>query len=116
MSGNTLPLSIRHLDPCIGPTLIHIERLTRRVGALQFLEAGRDGRVPKNSDLYIAVVGTAVFARFSAYQHLSFPAHFAITRSGHKLVGNCGSDQVQDCSSFATATIVLLVRRLSSLF
>jgi len=47
LSRNTLPLTVGHLHPCIGPALMDVHRLSRRICALAFEAARRDGRIAK---------------------------------------------------------------------
>jgi hypothetical protein len=62
MSRNTLPLSVWHLHPRVGPALIFIKRLTRCIGPLAFEASGRAGCMAKNGNLHIVVLRTDVFA------------------------------------------------------
>src|ERR1700681_2589281 len=64
LSRYALPLSVWHLHPRIGPALISLKRLTRRIRSLAFETPGRDGRIPKSGYLQIVVLGTGVFHSF----------------------------------------------------
>jgi hypothetical protein len=64
MTRNTLPLTVGHLHPRIGPALMNIERLSRPIGALTFEASRRDGRIAKYRYLHILVLGTVIFGRF----------------------------------------------------
>jgi hypothetical protein len=48
MTCNTLPLSVGHLYPRIGKALIHIHRLSRRIGSFCFEGSRRDGHIAKH--------------------------------------------------------------------
>src|ERR1700674_3880400 len=93
LSCNTLPLSVRHLYPCIGPALMFIEWLSR-LGARTFVPAGGDGRIAEYSYLHVLVFSTGVFARFRMLQHLGLVGDFPITSRAHELVRQQRSNQV----------------------
>src|SRR5229473_7742361 len=64
LSRYALPFSVWHFHPRIGPALVSIKRLTRRIGPLAFETSGGNGGIPESGDLHIVVLGTAVFHRF----------------------------------------------------
>src|SRR6267378_3834772 len=70
MTCNALPLSVRHLYPCIGKALIHIHRLPRRIGALCFEGSRRDGRIAKRRYLQIVVVNALILGGLRRCQRL----------------------------------------------
>ena len=53
MAGDMLPFSARHLHPCVGPALINIEWLSRRIGTLSFEAARRNGGIAKRCYFHI---------------------------------------------------------------
>src|SRR5438477_2208775 len=67
MTGNTLPFSVGHLHPCVGPPLIGIDALSGWVRKFACEAARRDGRVPKYCDLHIGIVDAVVFGRIWSY-------------------------------------------------
>jgi len=95
LARDTLPVPLRHLDPRVGKPFIDVERMARRIGSLQFLETRHDGRVSKDRYLYIAVLGTAVFRRFGACQHLDLADHFAVALSGNEFVRDKRADEIR---------------------
>ena len=68
MTRDTLPLTVGHLHPRIGPALRLIERLSRRIGVLTFEASCRYGRIAKYRYLYIVVLGTVPFGLFISCQ------------------------------------------------
>jgi hypothetical protein len=64
MTGDTLPLTVGHLHPRIGPALIHYEWLSRPIGALPFYATRGDGGIAKDRHLQIVVLDAVVFGRF----------------------------------------------------
>jgi hypothetical protein len=63
LTRNTLPLTVGHLHPSIGPALIVIEKPSRRVGTATFEAARRYDRIP-NSATFTSL--------YSALSHLIF--------------------------------------------
>src|SRR6202008_4464981 len=92
MTRNTLPLSVRHLHPGIGPALMNIARLSRRIGALSFEAARRDGRIAKCRYLHIVVIGTVIFGCFRVCQRLGLAGDSPIAPRIHELVGQQRGD------------------------
>src|SRR5437667_10590322 len=58
MTRDTLPVSVRHLHPCISKALMGVERLSRRIGALCLEVARRDGRTAK-TERWASALGLA---------------------------------------------------------
>src|SRR6202521_5136581 len=92
MTRNTLPLSVRHLHPCISPALMSIERLSRRIGALCFEDSRRDGRMAKCRYFHIFVLGAVIFGRFRCCQRLGLAGDFPIAPRTNELVGQQRGD------------------------
>lgn len=91
MTRNTLPLSVRHLHPCIGKALMNIERLSRRIGALCLEVARRDGRTAKCCYLHIVVSDAVIFGRFRCCKRLGLAGDFPIAPRIYELVGQSPS-------------------------
>src|SRR5713226_3950746 len=86
MTRNTLPLSVRHLHPCIRPALMNIERLSRSIGALSREAARRDGRIAKCRYFHIVDFGAVIFGGFRVCQRLGLSGDFSIVPRIHELV------------------------------
>jgi hypothetical protein len=87
LRGDALPVSIRHLDPRVGPTIMRINRLARRVGALTYERAGRYGSVAIYRYLHVLILDTGPFCRFRLGQRLAFVRDVPVTIRTHELVG-----------------------------
>jgi hypothetical protein len=95
LTRNTLPLAVGHLHPRIGPALMNIERLSRRIGALTFEASRRDGRIAEYCHFHIVVVGTVPFGLFISCQRLGLAGDFPIGLRNHDFVGQQWGDQVR---------------------
>jgi hypothetical protein len=86
LTGNTLPLTGRHLHPRVGPALTILERLSHRIGAFTFEAPGRDGRIAKYRYLHIVVRGAVPFSVFVKRKRPSLVVDFPIGLRNHDLV------------------------------
>jgi len=95
MTRNTLPLTAGHFHPRIGPALMNIHRLSRRIGTLGTEDPRRDGRIAKYRYLHTFVLGTDIFSRFGCGQRLGLACDFSIARRIHELVRQQRGDKVR---------------------
>ena len=95
LTGNTLPLTGRHLHPRVGPPLIIIERLSHPIGALTSEASGRDGRIAKYRYLHIVVLGAVPFSLFVKRERPGLVVDFPIDLSNHDLVGQQRCDEIR---------------------
>jgi hypothetical protein len=87
MTRNTLPFTAGHLHPRVGPTLIIIERLSHRIGALTFEASGRNGRIAKHRYLHIIVLSAVPFSLFVKGKRPCLVVDFPIGVRNHDLIG-----------------------------
>src|SRR5207249_949603 len=95
LTRNTLPLTVGHLYPRIGPALLNIERLARTIGALTLEASRRDGRIAKYRYLHIVDLGTVPFDRFRCCQRLGLAGDFPVACRSHKIVRQERSELVR---------------------
>src|SRR5437773_1278308 len=95
MTRNTLPLTVGHLNPCIGKALSNIETLSRSIGALTLESSRGDCRIAKYRHLHVVVIDAGIFGRFRCCQRLGLIVDFPITAGGYELVSEQWRDQVR---------------------
>src|ERR1700740_1463144 len=95
MTCNALPLSIRHLHPCISKALMSIEGLSWRISALRLEVTGSDRSTAKCCYLHIVVSDSVVFGRFRCSKRVGLAGDFPIACSIYELVPQQRGDQVR---------------------
>src|SRR5271167_4458438 len=95
LTCNTLPLPARHLHPCIGPGNINVKSLTRCIGTFTFEVSRGDGRIPKNGNFHIGVIGSVPFHRVDFCHGLGFAGDLPVGGGIHELVSQQWSEQVR---------------------
>src|SRR5438874_5700424 len=76
MTRDTLPVSVRHLHPCISKALMSVERLSRRIGALCLEVARRDGRTAKCCSFTLSYETLSYLVAFAVASDSALPVTF----------------------------------------